>query len=128
MPRASPSPSSATAPKGVPVVTATGSKGTTPGALQSSLALLQALPADLSGDVTSLTVSSADLVTFTLGSRTVVWGSGEELDPQGGDPAGPAAHEGQGHRRQRPGHAGDALTLRPGIRSGVVGVGRVWLV
>jgi cell division protein FtsQ len=67
-----------TAPKGVPVVTATGSRGTTPGALQSSLALLQALPADISGDVTSLTVSSADLVTFTLGSRTVVWGSGEE--------------------------------------------------
>ena len=67
-----------TAPKGVPVVTATGSRGTTPGALQSSLALLQALPADLSGDVTSLTVGSADLVTFTLGSRTVVWGSGEE--------------------------------------------------
>ena len=67
-----------TAPKGVPVVTATGSKGTTPGALRSSLALLQALPPDLSGDVTSLTVSSADLVTFTLGSRTVVWGSGED--------------------------------------------------
>ena len=67
-----------TAPKGVPVVTATGSRGTTPGALQSSLALLQALPADLSGDVTALTVSSADLVTFTLGSRTVVWGGGEQ--------------------------------------------------
>ena len=67
-----------TAPKGVPVVTATGSRGTTPGALQSSLALLHALPADLSGDVTALTVSSADLVTFTLGSRTVVWGSGEQ--------------------------------------------------
>lgn len=66
-----------TAPKGVPLVTATGSAGTTPEALQSSLALLAALPDDLAGTVTSLTVSSADLVTFTLGARTVVWGSGE---------------------------------------------------
>ena len=66
-----------TAPKGVPVVTATGAKGMTPEALQSSLALLEALPADLAAKVTSLKVSSADLVTFTLGKRTVVWGSGE---------------------------------------------------
>ena len=50
----------------------------TPAALQSCLALLEALPAGIAADVTSLTVSSADLVTFTLGSRTVVWGSGEE--------------------------------------------------
>ncbi|WP_392542412.1 cell division protein FtsQ/DivIB [Oryzobacter telluris] len=68
----------ATAPAGVPVVTATGSKGTTVEALQSSLALLQSLPPDLAEDVRAVTVSSADLVTFTLGSRTVVWGSGEE--------------------------------------------------
>ena len=67
-----------TAPKGVPVATATGPKGMTPEALQSSLALLDALPADVSRRVTALTVSSADLVTFSLGSRTVVWGSGEE--------------------------------------------------
>ena len=66
-----------TAPKGVPVAKATGPKGMSPGALQSSLALLEALPADIGAKVTSLTVSSADLVTFTLGSRTVVWGSGE---------------------------------------------------
>jgi len=67
-----------TAPKGVPVATATGATGMTPAALQSCLALLDALPAGLAADVTSLTVSSADLVTFTLGARTVVWGSGEE--------------------------------------------------
>jgi cell division protein FtsQ len=67
-----------TAPKGVPVVTATGARGMTPEALQSSLALLEALPADIAGKVTALTVSSADLVTFSLGKRTVVWGSGEE--------------------------------------------------
>ena len=66
------------APKGIPVVTATGAQGMTPEALQSSLALLDALPSEIAGKVTALTVSSADLVTFSLGRRTVVWGSGEE--------------------------------------------------
>lgn len=65
-------------PKGVPVVTATGTEGTTREALQSSLALLEALPADLAGKVSGIKVSSANLVTFTLGSRTVVWGGGED--------------------------------------------------
>ena len=65
-------------PKGVPVVTATGAEGTTPEALQSSLALLQALPSDLGRKVSGIKVSSANLVTFTLGTRTVVWGSGED--------------------------------------------------
>lgn len=67
-----------TAPAGVPLVTAKGSRGTTPEALRSALALLEALPEDLAKDVRAVTVSSADLVTFTLGSRTVVWGSGED--------------------------------------------------
>ena len=67
-----------TAPKGIPVVTATGAQGMTPEALQSSLALLDALPSEIARKVTALTVSSADLVTFSLGRRTVVWGSGEE--------------------------------------------------
>lgn len=65
-------------PKGIPVVTATGAEGTTRAALQSSLALLEALPAELSGKVSGIKVSSANLVTFTLGSRTVVWGGGED--------------------------------------------------
>jgi cell division protein FtsQ len=65
-------------PKGVPVVTATGVEGTTKEALLSSLALLDALPADLADSVSGIKVSSANLVTFTLGSRTVVWGSGED--------------------------------------------------
>ncbi len=66
------------APKGVPVVTATGDEGTTKEALRSSLALLEALPSDLSRSVSGIRVSSANLVTFTLGSRTVVWGGGED--------------------------------------------------
>ena len=65
-------------PKGIPVVTATGAEGTTREALQSSLALLEALPAELAGKVSGIKVSSANLVTFTLGSRTVVWGGGED--------------------------------------------------
>ena len=66
------------APKGVPVVTATGAEGTTQEALLSSLALLEALPSELADKVSGIKVSSANLVTFTLGSRTVVWGGGED--------------------------------------------------
>ena len=68
------------APGGIPVVTATGSRGTTPEALRTALALLRALPADLAGDVSSVTVSSADLATFTLGPRTVVWGGAADAE------------------------------------------------
>ena len=61
------------------MVTATGAEGTTREALQSSLALLErpaapTWPAQVSG----IKVSSANLVTFTLGTRTVVWGGGED--------------------------------------------------
>ena len=66
------------APAGVPVVTATGAEGTTRKALLSSLALLEALPSDLAKEVSGIRVSSANLVTFTLGKRTVVWGGGED--------------------------------------------------
>jgi cell division protein FtsQ len=65
-------------PHGVPVVTATGAKGTTKEALLSSLGLLDALPTDLAGKVSGIKVSSANLITFTLGSSTVVWGGGED--------------------------------------------------
>ena len=44
----------------------------------ASLALLDALPPELSGKVSGITVSSANLVTFTLGRRTIVWGGGED--------------------------------------------------
>lgn len=68
------------APKGVPVVKAVGAKGATRESLQSALALLNALPSDLSSQVSGITVSSANLVTFTLGKRTVVWGSGADSE------------------------------------------------
>jgi cell division protein FtsQ len=62
------------APAGIPVVTATGSRGATPEAMRAALGVLDALPPRLEKDVSAVTVSSADLVQFTLGSRTVVWG------------------------------------------------------
>lgn len=65
-------------PKGVPVVTATGVEGTTKGALLSSLALLDALPAELAGQVSGIKVGSANLISFSLGSRTVHWGGGAD--------------------------------------------------
>jgi len=67
-------------PKGVPVVTATGAEGTSKEALLSSLALLDALPTELAGKVSGIKVSSANLITFTMGKRSVVWGSGEDSD------------------------------------------------
>lgn len=66
------------APTGVPVVTAIGSEGTSRQALQAALTLLAELPPDLATSVSAVKVSSATLVTFTLGGRTVVWGGGEE--------------------------------------------------
>jgi cell division protein FtsQ len=65
-------------PPGVPLVSASGDRGMTEGALRASLALLDALPADLGRQVAAVTVTSADLVTFRLGSRTVIWGGGND--------------------------------------------------
>ena len=66
------------APAGVPVVTALGAQGTSRGALKAALALLDELPPELASDVSAVKVSSATLITFTLGARTIVWGGGEE--------------------------------------------------
>ena len=66
------------APAGVPVVTALGAQGTSRGALKAALALLDELPPELASDVSAVRVSSATLITFTLGARTIVWGGGEE--------------------------------------------------
>ncbi|MGG5257592.1 cell division protein FtsQ/DivIB [Phycicoccus avicenniae] len=68
------------APAGVPVVTATGSRATTPEARQAALALLRDLPQDLAADVSAVTVSSANLVTFTMRGHSVVWGGEDEAE------------------------------------------------
>lgn len=69
-----------TAPEGVPVVTATGAAATSPEAMKTALAFLDALPDDLEKKVTAVRVSSANLVTFTMGRRTVVWGGERDGD------------------------------------------------
>lgn len=69
------------APAGVPVVQATGSRAMTPEAMHAALAFLEALPEDLESKVTAVTVSSANLVTFRMGARRVVWG-GEDAGEQ----------------------------------------------
>ncbi len=61
-------------PAGVPLVTATGAKGTSREALRAALTLLDELPDSMAQDVSAVKVSSATLMTFTLGGRTVVWG------------------------------------------------------
>ena len=68
------------APAGIPVVSATGSRGMTRDALLAALSVLRALPEDLEREVSAVTVSSAELVRFTLGSRTVVWGGREDAE------------------------------------------------
>lgn len=66
------------APKGVPVVTATSSAGTSPEALGAALSVVRALPAALAEQVDSISVSSSDLVTFDLGGVKVIWGGGRD--------------------------------------------------
>lgn len=67
----------ASAPRGVPLVTA-GSELVTPSGLRAALQALAALTPTLRAEVSGVTVTSADHVTFTLnlksGRRTVVWG------------------------------------------------------
>ena len=65
------------APKGVPLVTA-GSELVTASGLRAALQALAALSPGLRSEVSGVTVTAADHVTFTLnvksGRRTVVWG------------------------------------------------------
>lgn len=67
----------AAAPRGVPLVTA-GSELVTASGLRAALQALSALKPALRAEVSGVTVTAADQVTFTLrlrsGNRTVVWG------------------------------------------------------
>lgn len=68
----------AEAPAGVPVVTAESTAGQTTEALRAALSLIHALPSDLADRVSTITVSSANLVTFTLGEVQVTWGGADQ--------------------------------------------------
>lgn len=67
-----------TAPSGIPVVTAESAEGAERDALKAALSLVRALPRDLSDQVGTITVSSANLVTFTIGEVAVTWGGADE--------------------------------------------------
>lgn len=69
-----------TVPDGLPTVRAAGESGASPQAYRSAWRIMSALPDGLLSQVTTATVSSADLVTLDLGERTVVWGGPEEAD------------------------------------------------
>jgi cell division protein FtsQ len=62
------------APKGVPVVTAASDAALSRDALAAAVSVVRVLPSTLQHRVSSVTVSSANLVTLTVGSTTVVWG------------------------------------------------------
>lgn len=67
-------------PAGVPLVRAASSKGTTKEALEAALSMVRTLPPDLAGQVSSIEVSTANLVSFTLAGIEVVWGGADEAD------------------------------------------------
>ncbi len=65
-------------PAGVPLVTASSDAGSSKEALKAALSLIRALPADLADQITTISVSSANLVTFKLGEVDVVWGGADQ--------------------------------------------------
>lgn len=65
-------------PAGVPTVEASSSSGESKDALKAALSLIRTLPADLEAQVSAINVSSANLVTFTLGGVQVTWGGADE--------------------------------------------------
>lgn len=67
-------------PTGIPILLTRGEEGATPDAYRAAWAVLSVLPASFTGQVTAATVSSADLLTFDLGGRTVVWGGAEDSE------------------------------------------------
>ena len=68
------------APADVPVVRARGEDGATEEAYRAAWAVLSGLPDSLTAQISTATVSSADLLTFELGERTVVWGGPEDAE------------------------------------------------
>lgn len=67
-------------PAGIPTVLTRGEEGATPDAYRAAWVVLSALPESFTSQVTAATVSSADLLTFDLAGRTVVWGGAEDSE------------------------------------------------
>lgn len=68
------------APPGIPVVTAASTQGTTQEALEAALSVVSTLPPTLAARVSAIRVSTANLVSFTLGGVDVVWGGADEAE------------------------------------------------
>lgn len=65
------------APEGVPLVRSTAQGPVSDHSVDAALSMVRAMPPDLTADVRHLEVSDADILTFRLGSTTVVWGAGD---------------------------------------------------
>ena len=65
-------------PKGVPSVRAEEGATVSARGVAAARSMLDALPADIRGRVTSVTVDAADHVSFRAGGTTVVWGDDSE--------------------------------------------------
>lgn len=65
-------------PRGVPLATAESEQALSAEALRAALGAMDALPAALRARAGDVTVSSADLVEFKLGTTVVVWGGADD--------------------------------------------------
>lgn len=70
--------STGSVPKGVPRVSADEGAEVSTHGVTAALSMLQALPADVRGRVSAVTVDAADRVSFRVGRTTVVWGDASE--------------------------------------------------
>jgi cell division protein FtsQ len=68
------------APRGVPTVNAASDEALSAEALQVAVSVVRVLPPAMQDRVSAVTVSSADLVTLTVGRTKVVWGGVDQPD------------------------------------------------
>lgn len=68
------------APEGVATVTAEDGAEVSGHGVRAASGMLQAMPQDLRGDVSDVSVDAADQVSFRLGKTTVVWGDAASPD------------------------------------------------
>ena len=70
----------AEAPASLPLVRAVGADAVTQQAYRAAGSVLSSLPRSISRQITSTTLTSAELVTFELGERTLTWGGPEDAE------------------------------------------------
>lgn len=70
----------AEAPASLPLVRAVGADAVTQQAYRAAWSVVSSLPRSISQQLTSTTLTSAELVTFELGERTLTWGGPEDAE------------------------------------------------